>query len=115
MEYGIDNARALLSRSARRRLVVDIVLLLCGIVAIITLFKLSHDPRLRGGILLLVAWQASWYVVRLVLMVGIWRRETALSAGRKVWLGLTMPIGGLFAIWAGRGALSAWLTKENAS
>jgi len=34
-----------------------------------------------------------------------------------VWMALTMPVAALFAVWAGRGALSAWLTstEENAS
>lgn len=117
MQPGVEKVQALYSMSRRRRLLVDITLLVCGIIGLIGIYHLSGDPRVRQALWLLVAWQGAWYTLRLVLMVGIWRREPALSSGRKVWLGLTMPIGGIAAIWAGRGALSAWLesTEENAS
>ncbi len=108
---------ALCGGSGKRRVLLDLVLLLCGVLGLVTLYRYSDHPRLRQALWALVAWQSFWYAIRLYMMIGIWRREHALTAARKLWLGLTMPIPGIAAIWAGRGALSDWLTQseENAS
>ncbi len=47
-------------------------------------------------------------------MIGIWNREPELSNREKWWIGITVPIGILFAIWLGRGKLSQWIAAEEA-
>lgn len=99
-------------RAAKRRLIVDVALLVCGLAGLTALFLAARNPVLKGVVIGVVAWQGLWYLVRIYLMVGIWRRETALSTGRKLWVAITMPIAVLFAVWAGRGKLSEWMTDE---
>ena len=98
-------------------MLLDVVLLLSGLLGLAALYYYWDHPRLRAAMWGLIAWQGFWYGLRFYLMIGIWRREHALSSARKLWLGVTMPIAGIAAIWAGRGALSDWIieSEENAS
>ncbi|HAZ62944.1 MAG TPA: hypothetical protein DCZ72_04955 [Armatimonadetes bacterium] len=99
-------------RAAKRRLIVDIVLLVCGLVGLTALVMAARHPVLKGVAIGLILYQGFWYLVRIYLMVGIWRRETALTTGRKLWVAITMPIVALFAVWAGRGKLSQWMSDQ---
>lgn len=95
-----------------RRLLLDVVLLVCGVVGLVGLgiaFHRLNSPAWRGVLLLAVGYQLFWWSVRVVLMIGIWRRETALNVGRKLWLGVTTPMPVLVGVWLGRGKLSGWL------
>jgi hypothetical protein len=101
-------------RGALRRLLVDLALLACGISGVTSLCVLvKTQPWLRGGLFAILAWQTFWYSVRLVLMIGIWRRERAIGPGRKVWLGLTAPLPVLSGIWYGRGRFGNWLMETS--
>ncbi len=83
---------------------------LLGLVLLVV--SLCGRPWLRSGLLAVVVWQSFWYLLRAVLMVGIWRREPGLSPGEKLWMALTVPIYILFGVWCYRGRLSAWLAAE---
>ena len=72
----------------------------------------SARPWLRDGLAIFAAWQGFWILVRIGLMVRIWRSEPALSPGLKLWVGVSVPLVVLFPIWWGRGRLSAWLERD---
>ncbi|MCC7490828.1 MAG: hypothetical protein IT204_00695 [Fimbriimonadaceae bacterium] len=76
----------------------------------LTVVAFRQQPWLRDGLLVVLCWQACWWLVRLLLMLGIWRREPALSATEKVWIGLTLPVAALLGVWWSRGRLSRWVT-----
>lgn len=84
----------------------------------ITVLLMRDQPWVKQGVLALIAFQAFWYLLRVLLMIGIWKREPELSAGDKIWLGITAPIYVLGAIWWYHGKLSDWIagaeTKEQA-
>jgi hypothetical protein len=108
--------RTVEERRRIRRLLLDLVLLCCGISGLVTLWKLGQGHgtwQLVFGAA--VVWQLFWYTLRVVVMVFIWRRERAISPGRKIWIGLAMPIWGLLGILIGHGALSAWLEAERSA
>ena len=97
----------------RRYRVVQGVLGVTGLVGLgLLAWSLAGQPWLRRGLWLVAGWQLFWYGVRAVLMVGIWRAETELSRGEKVWMALTVPIAVLFGVWCYRGKLSAYLAAE---
>lgn len=80
---------------------------LVGLVLLVALFR--TQPWLQRGLMLFVAWQSFWCLVRLALSVGIWQRETELGAREKMWLAVTAPLPLLLAVWYGRGRLSGWV------
>ena len=101
-------------RRRLRRALMDLVLLGCACSGLLTLYVGGRAVppgwvAAQYALAAMVLWQLSWYTLRLLLMIAIWRRERAISAGRKLWIGLTVPIPGIIAIYLGRGRLSLWL------
>lgn len=88
------------------------VLLVCALLGLGSLWYCGTAPRAQRFVGAAVAWFGFWYGLRLLLVCGIWRRETALGPGRKLWLGVTVPIWGLWLVWVGRGRLSTWLSDD---
>ncbi len=85
--------------------------LLVGVGGLTGLYFTFRDNALiRRGIVWLLCYQAFWYLVRIVVMVRIWRQEPAIGGGQKLWLGITAPIYVLIPIMLGQGKLSAWLS-----
>ncbi len=103
------------SRAARRRRAVQLGFGLLGLSGLTAMVVLIHDrPWAKQGLAILIGWQLLWYTLRALVMIGIWNREPELSNREKWWIGITVPIGILFAIWLGRGKLSQWIAAEEA-
>jgi hypothetical protein len=103
----------------QRRQVVLILITLVGLAGLGLLYVTLRphfpggwddlSPLAQRGVWALVAWQGFWYVVRLVLMVLIWRREAELTPGEKLWMAFTAPVAVIFAVYLGRGKISEWI------
>ncbi|NUQ00638.1 MAG: hypothetical protein HUU35_12370, partial [Armatimonadetes bacterium] len=104
MERTIGRGNEQHGRRRRRHRWVQAALAVVGLGGLLTLvLLLDSSPRLQAGARALLYWQVGWYLVRLALMLGIWRREPQLSATEKAWMGLTTPVYLLFVIWWFRG------------
>jgi len=103
------------SRAARRRRAVQLGFGLIGLAGLTTMVLMIKDqPWAKAALGGLIAWQSFWYGLRVLVMIGIWRREPELSNSEKWWIAITVPIGILFAIWLGRGKLSEWIAADEA-
>ena len=103
------------SRAQRRRRGVQLGFGLLGVTCLtLTVLALRDQPWVKQGIAILIAWQSFWYLLRALIMFGIWNREPELSNKEKWWIAITVPIGILFAIWLGKGRLSQWIAADEA-